>query len=123
MIDDTPPREPAPSKPDAPAASERGAHWERDTLERLMFATLKEQRQARIWRSTLRVAWLAFLAMASLGGGKAPPPIAADCEFLVPRGATRRTSALQAPGGHFHEQGSSYLAVAKNPLSIWQSGN
>ncbi len=64
MIDDTPPREPAPSKPDA---SERGAHWERDTLERLMFATLKEQRQARIWRSTLRVAWLAFLvAMAWL---------------------------------------------------------
>ena len=64
MIDDTPPREPAPSKSDA---SERGAHWERDTLERLMFATLKEQRQARIWRSTLRVAWLAFLvAMAWL---------------------------------------------------------
>jgi len=64
MIDDTPPREPAPPKPDA---SERGAHWERDTLERLMFATLKEQRQARIWRSTLRVAWLAFLvAMAWL---------------------------------------------------------
>ena len=64
MIDDTPPREPAPSKPDAP---ERGAHWERDTLERLMFATLKEQRQARIWRSTIRLAWLAFfVAMAWL---------------------------------------------------------
>jgi protease-4 len=67
MTEDTPPREPAPPKLDAPAASERGAHWERDTLERLMFATLKEQRQARIWRSALRVAWLAFLvAMAWL---------------------------------------------------------
>ena len=65
MTDDTPPREPAPPKPDAPSASERGAHWERDTLERLMFATLKEQRQARIWRSAIRVAWLAFfIAMA-----------------------------------------------------------
>ncbi len=60
MIDDTPPREPAPSKPDASDAPERGVRWERDTLERLMFATLKEQRQARIWRSAIRVAWLAF---------------------------------------------------------------
>jgi len=67
MIDDTPPREPAPSKLDAPAAPERDVHWERNTLERLMFATLKEQRQARIWRSTIRVAWLAFfVAMAWL---------------------------------------------------------
>ncbi len=57
MTDDTPPREPAPEASAPPA---RDVHWERDTLERLMFATLKEQRQARIWRSTLRLAWLAF---------------------------------------------------------------
>jgi protease-4 len=62
MTDDTPSREPAPQ---APAPPERDVHWERDTLERLMFATLKEQRQARIWRSTIRLAWLAFfVAMA-----------------------------------------------------------
>ncbi len=57
MTDDTPPREPAP---EAPATPVRDVHWERDTLERLMFATLQEQRQARIWRSVIRVAWLAF---------------------------------------------------------------
>ncbi len=67
MTDDTPPREPAPPKPGVPGAPERDVHWERDTLERLMFATLKEQRQARIWRSTLRLAWLVFfVAMAWL---------------------------------------------------------
>ncbi|MEY4711374.1 MAG: hypothetical protein RIS88_824 [Pseudomonadota bacterium] len=57
MTDDTPLREPAPEAPATPA---RDVHWERDTLERLMFATLKEQRQARIWRGVIRVAWLAF---------------------------------------------------------------
>ncbi|MFY8104801.1 MAG: S49 family peptidase [Ramlibacter sp.] len=57
MTDDTPPREPEAQAPATPA---RDVHWERDTLERLMFATLKEQRQARIWRSVIRVAWLAF---------------------------------------------------------------
>jgi protease-4 len=67
MIDDIPPRAPVPPKSDASGTPERDVHWERDTLERLMFATLKEQRQARIWRSTLRLAWLAFfVAMAWL---------------------------------------------------------
>jgi protease-4 len=36
------------------------AAWERATLERLMFATLQEQRMARRWRNFLRMAWLAF---------------------------------------------------------------
>ncbi len=34
--------------------------WERETFEKLMFATLEEQRAARRWRSFLRLAWLAF---------------------------------------------------------------
>jgi len=37
--------------------------WERDTLERLMFATLNEQRRARRWRNFTRLAWLVFLAL------------------------------------------------------------
>jgi protease-4 len=32
--------------------------WERDALERLMFANLKEQRTQRRWRSFFRLAWL-----------------------------------------------------------------
>ncbi len=50
--------------------------WERDTLERLAFASLTEQRQARRWRSFFRLAWLVFFAalawaLLSRGGGPA----------------------------------------------------
>ncbi len=34
--------------------------WERATFEKLVFATLNEQRLARRWRSFFRLAWLAF---------------------------------------------------------------
>ena len=45
------------------ANSENPSHktvWERDTLERLAFATLAEQRASRRWRIFFRMAWLAF---------------------------------------------------------------
>ncbi len=32
--------------------------WERETLEKLAFATLREQQTARRWRNALRLAWL-----------------------------------------------------------------
>ena len=34
--------------------------WERETLEKLAFATLQEQRTARRWKNGLRLAWLLF---------------------------------------------------------------
>lgn len=34
------------------------AAWERDTLERLAFATLREQQSARRWKNGMRMAWL-----------------------------------------------------------------
>lgn len=34
--------------------------WERETLEKLVFATLAEQKAQRRWRSFVRLAWLAF---------------------------------------------------------------
>jgi protease-4 len=40
-----------------PAAA---AGWERATLEKLMFATLHEQRLQRRWRTFVRLAWLSF---------------------------------------------------------------
>ena len=43
--------------------SEKPSHktaWERDTLERLAFATLAEQRANRRWRTFFRLAWLSF---------------------------------------------------------------
>jgi protease IV len=36
--------------------------WERATLEKLAFASLKEQRAARRWRLFIRLAWLLFFA-------------------------------------------------------------
>ena len=46
--------------------------WERATFEKLMFATLEEQRTARRWRMFTRLAWLAFfvfLLWAVMGRG------------------------------------------------------
>lgn len=47
----------------ASGASQAAPGWERDVLERLVFATVREQRAARRWRIFWRFAWLgAFLA-------------------------------------------------------------
>lgn len=37
-----------------------GAGWERATLEKLVFATLSEQKSARRWKTFVRLSWLAF---------------------------------------------------------------
>jgi len=48
--------------------------WERQTLEKLAFATLAEQRTARRWRNFVRLAWLAFLvALVWLAFGQGSP--------------------------------------------------
>ena len=71
MSDDRyPPSAAAPGsypQPNVPAG------WERDVLERLMFATLREQRDARRWRIFFRLIWvliLLALIAALWGGGK-----------------------------------------------------
>ncbi len=48
--------------------------WERATFEKLMFATLEEQRRARRWRNFTRLAWLAFFVFLlwTLSGRGAP---------------------------------------------------
>ncbi len=58
------------------AASDDG-HWERSTLEKLAFAALHEQRQARRWRNGLRMAWLLFLiTLAWLAFSRSSAPVA-----------------------------------------------
>jgi protease-4 len=37
-----------------------GPGWERATLEKLVFATLSEQKSARRWKTFVRLSWLAF---------------------------------------------------------------
>ncbi|HSV34381.1 MAG TPA: S49 family peptidase [Ramlibacter sp.] len=49
---------PAPARAETDRVSLPG--WERATFEKLMFATLEEQRTARRWRTFTRLAWLAF---------------------------------------------------------------
>ncbi len=64
MNDPLPPDEAAPPvRSSVPEANQPAAGWERDTLERLVFATLNEQRQARRWRTFVRLAWLAFFVV------------------------------------------------------------
>jgi protease-4 len=55
----------ANAAPVAPALAANGRPadapgWERSTMERLLFATLEEQKSARRWRAFVRLAWLAF---------------------------------------------------------------
>lgn len=71
-----------PSEP-APPASDR---WERTTLEKLAFATLNEQRQARRWRNGLRLAWLGFLVVMAwvlLGRSAAPTAVSTPHTAMV----------------------------------------
>jgi protease IV len=55
MNESQPPPFPADDTPRAVAPS-----WERATFEKLMFATLAEQRAARRWRTIRSLGWLAF---------------------------------------------------------------
>lgn len=50
----------AATEPVAKEKAPESAGWERATLEKLMFATLDEQRSSRRWRNSVRLAWLAF---------------------------------------------------------------
>jgi len=60
MDDDdyTRPELPRSAQPPAPSPSS----WERATFERLMFATIAEQRAQRRWRTVRSLLWLAFFA-------------------------------------------------------------
>lgn len=63
MNENLPPERPAEPAAGAPAPATPAAGqpgWERGTLERLLFATLEEQKSARRWRAFVRLAWLAF---------------------------------------------------------------
>ncbi len=68
--------ESAPARGAAPATAEPS--WERATLEKFAMAALAEQRQARRWRTGLRLAWLLFfiaLTWFGLRHGVAPTDV------------------------------------------------
>ena len=43
-----------------PASSQNNPGWERATIEKLVFATIKEQQSARRWKTFMRLLWLAI---------------------------------------------------------------
>ena len=47
--------------PASPALARQADGWERETLEKLMFATLREQQASRRWKLFFRFAWLALI--------------------------------------------------------------
>ncbi|MES2880208.1 MAG: S49 family peptidase [Pseudomonadota bacterium] len=55
----------AATKNGAKAGAADSPGWERATLEKLVFASLTEQRLARRWRSFVRLAWLAFFIVVA----------------------------------------------------------
>src|SRR4051794_26484429 len=55
-----PPATPAPVAATPAVKGTEQPGWERATMEKLLFATLEEQRTARRWRAFVRLAWLAF---------------------------------------------------------------
>jgi len=60
-MDNEPELPPAPPPPNsAPVRAEAAPGWERGTMEKLLFATLEEQKAQRRWRTFVRLAWLAF---------------------------------------------------------------
>jgi len=70
---------PSSAMPGSTAARSDEAHWERTTLEKLAFAALDEQRQARRWRNGLRLAWLSFLiVLAWMVFSRSSDPVAAS---------------------------------------------
>ncbi|GAB3658383.1 S49 family peptidase [Ramlibacter alkalitolerans] len=52
---------PSAGAPASPVVRAEGAPgWERSTMEKLLFATIEEQKAQRRWRTFVRLAWLAF---------------------------------------------------------------
>ena len=85
------PTEPArPAAATPPTDAPLPAGWERGTLEKLLFATLAEQRAARRWRNFVRLAWLGFfLLLIWLLAFRGPP---------TPDKSTAHTAVVEIKG-------------------------
>ncbi len=57
------PQDPTSAPASSSSAVPAQPGWERQALEQLAFASLREQQTARRWKNGLRVAWLVFLSV------------------------------------------------------------
>lgn len=122
---ESPAQAPAPTSGPAPTASARAdAPWERATLERLVFATLEEQRAARRWRTFVRLAWLAFFlflvwaltARGSVSGEKLAPHTAVieiDGE-IGPQSEASAEFIIAAAKAAFEDEGAQGVVLLIN---------
>ena len=60
--------EPTTTPTASSAAHSAAPGWERETLEQLAFASLREQQSARRWKNGLRLAWLLLVASVFWAG-------------------------------------------------------
>ncbi|GAB3769819.1 S49 family peptidase [Ramlibacter monticola] len=124
---DLPPA-PPPTTPAAPVASTPRAEgipgWERNTLEKLLFATLEEQKAQRRWRTFVRLAWLAFFIVViwtltyrgSPGADKATPHTAVieiDGE-IGPKSEASAEFIVAAAKAAFEDQGAQGVVLLIN---------
>jgi protease-4 len=87
----------------------QGSHWERETLEKLAFSMLEEQRTARRWKMFWRFVWLGVAgALVWAGFAKAPSASAP---------ATPHTAVIEIKG----EIGAGVDASALNILDSLRS--
>ena len=103
---ETSPLPPADAVP-APALAAQD-NWARETLEKLAFANLKEQRSDRRWKLGLRLAWMAIVVFALCTVlGKTTITVQArrvtlstksiDCIFIETRGTIIVTVTIAYP--------------------------
>ncbi|MGE4242798.1 S49 family peptidase [Ramlibacter sp.] len=92
----------APAASVAPAAA-LSPGWERGTLEKLLFATLEEQKRSRRWRTFVRLAWLTFFAvllwnLSFRGGPSSTAKAVAHTAVIEVKGEIAADSTASAEG-------------------------
>lgn len=113
-----------PASPANPPRAGELPGWERGTLEKLLFATLAEQKAARRWRAFVRLAWLAFfiflvwaLAYRGAPGTDKTGPHTAVVQIQGEIGPNNEASAdniVSAVKAAFEDQGSQGVVLLIN---------
>jgi protease-4 len=121
---DRPAEAPTPLPPSPAAAASEAPGWERNTLERLLFATLEEQKSARRWRAFVRLAWLAFFIFVvwaltwkgSVSGEKATAHTAViEIEGEIgPKGEASAEFIIAAAKAAFEDEGTQGVVLLIN---------
>lgn len=107
-----------------PPANPTPAGWERETLEKLAFATLREQQVARRWKTGLRLAWLAFAVLVFWAGWSYNVPTASPSMphtamvairgEIAPEGDASAENIMSAMRAAMEDNGSRALVLLIN---------